>query len=116
MKREVYAKKFQREDGTKASRIKEDFKRIQRSMLFHLQNFPVFATQFSTMQCTKLLANRMHGGLLWLDREYPIHVKDIYRLTGLAEVGNAVSTKFQARVKWGKKQTEDDIYARYETE
>lgn len=78
MKREVYAEEFQREDGTRASRIREDFRRIQRSTLFHLRNLPIFNTQLATMQCKKLLTSRMHGGSLWLDREYPIHVEDIY--------------------------------------
>lgn len=75
----------------------------------------MFDTQFPVMQCTKLLVSRMHGDLLWLDRDYPIHVEDISWLTGLDEVGNAVITAFQAGVKWGRKQSEDNIYARYET-
>jgi len=40
----------------------------------------------------------------------------ISQITGLAESGNAVSTVFQTRAKRGKKQSEDNIYARYGTE
>jgi len=68
------------------------------------------------MQCTKLLVSRMHGGSLWLDKEYPIHVEDISRLTRLVEGGNALSTVFQVGAKQGKKQSEDNIYATYGTE
>lgn len=78
MKREVYVEEFQLEDGTKAYRIRGDFKGLQNSTLFSLRNLPVFGTQLAAMQCTNLLANRMHGGSLWLDKEYPIHAEDIY--------------------------------------
>jgi len=113
MKREVYPEEFQWEDGTRTSRIRGDFKGLQKSKLFSLRNLPVFGTQLAAMQCTKLLASRKHGGCLWLDREYPIHTEDIYRLTGLANMGNVVSAAFQTGAKRGKKPTEDNIYTRY---
>lgn len=76
----------------------------------------MFCIHFVSMQCTKLLASRMHGGLLWLDKEYPIHVEDISLLTRLSEGGNVVSTTFQTGAKRAKKQSKDNIYARYGTE
>lgn len=115
MKREFYAEDFQKEDGTKIS-IREEFKGLQRSMLLYLRKLPMFGTQFATMQCTKLLVSRMHGGSLWLDKEYPVHVEDISHLTGLSKGWNAISTTFQTRVKRGKKNLEENIYARYGTE
>jgi len=48
-----------------------------------------------------------------LHLSYPIHAEHIYRLTGLENMGNAFIIAFQARAKWGKKPTEDNIYTRY---
>lgn len=106
---------FHKEDGTKSSRVKEDFKGIQRSTILHLRTLPVFGTQFAMMQCTKLLVRKMHGGALWLDKEYPIHVEDINQLTELAKGGNKVSTAFQIVAMRDKKQNEDNIYTKYGT-
>lgn len=98
------------------SRVKEKFKGLHRSTLLHLRSLHVFGTQFIAMQCTKLLARRMHGGSLWLDKEYPIHVEDISRLTGLFAGGNIVSSTFQTGAKRAKKKSKDNIYAKYGTE
>jgi len=94
MKREVYTKDFLKEEGTKSSRVREEFKGLQRSTILHLRSLLVFGTQFFAMQCTKLLVRKVHGGSLWLDKEYPIHVEDINRLIGLEKGGNAISTAF----------------------
>lgn len=94
MKIEVYMENFQKEDGTKTSRVREEFKWIQRSTLLYLRSLLVFDTQFSTMQCTKLLVSRMHRGSLCFDKDYPIHVEDISQLIGLFVGGNVVSSAF----------------------
>lgn len=72
-------------------------------MLINLRSLPVFGTQLTAMQCTKLLANRMHGGSLWLDKEYPIHIEDIHRLIGLSTRGNVVARAFKGGTKGKKK-------------
>lgn len=115
MKREVYADDFQKEDGTKTSRVREEIKGLQRLKLLHLRSLHVFDTQFTAMQSTKILASKMHGGSLWLDKEYPIHVEDISWLTGLSIGGNTVSSAFQTGAKRVKKRSEDNIYAKYGT-
>lgn len=84
--------------------------------LLNLISLPVFGTQLVAMQCTKLLASRMHGRSLWLDREYPIHVNDIHRLIGLSDEGNSVNTTFQVGAKRAKKHEEENYYANYGTE
>ena len=68
------------------------------------------------MQCTKLLANRMHGGSFWLDKEYPIHVDDIHHLIGLSAGKNEITITFHAGTKIAKKHGEDNYYAKYGTE
>jgi len=67
------------------------------------------------MQCTKHLVRRMHGGSLWLDKEYPIHVDDIQGLTELSATWNEISTPFQAGAKQAKKEGDNDYYRKYNT-
>lgn len=63
LKREVYIEEIQKEDGTRTTRVKEDFRGLQRSTLINLRTLSVFSTQLAVMQCTKLLVSRMHGGI-----------------------------------------------------
>lgn len=67
------------------------------------------------MQCTKLLISWMHGGLLWLNKEYPIHVVDLQRLTGLSVVGVTISTAFQT-ISNTRKTGNDNYYNKYNTQ
>lgn len=103
LKREVYIEEIQKEDGIRTTRVIEEFGGLQRPMLINLRNLSIFRTQMDAMQCTKLLASRMHGGSLWLDKEYPIHVDDIHCLTGLSARENVVNTLFQVGMKREKK-------------
>lgn len=114
LKREVYIETIIKEYGTKVTKDKVDFKGSQRSMLTNLRIFLVFGTTLATMQCMKLLISRMHGGSFWLDREYPIHVDDIQRLTGLSGIRNAVPMTFQITLKWVK-EGDNDYYNKYDT-
>lgn len=56
-------------DGIKFIEVSDNFRGIQQSMLLNL-SLPVFVMMGEAMQCTKLLINQMHGGSLWLDKEY----------------------------------------------
>jgi len=67
----------------------------------------------ATMQCTKILANKMHGGSLWLEKEYPIHVDDIHHLIGLLAGVNVVATTFQGGTKRAKKEGDKNYYEKY---
>lgn len=81
LKREVYTEDVPKGDGTITTNVKKYFRGLQRSTLINLKSLLMFSTQFVVMQCKNLLASRMHGGLLWLEKEYPIHIDDIHRLT-----------------------------------
>lgn len=70
MKHELYIESVMREDGSVTIKVKTDFRGIQQSTLLNLRILLVFGTKMETMQCTKLLVSRMHGGLLWLDKAY----------------------------------------------
>jgi len=76
------------------TRVKSIFKGLQCWTLINLRSLPVFGTQLDSMKCTKLLARRMHGRSLWLDKEYPIHVDYIQHLIGFSVTWNAVSSVF----------------------
>lgn len=89
---------------------------MQRLTLLNLRSLSVFETQLAAMKCTKLLASKMHGGSLWLNREYPIHVDNIHCLTGLSAGGNEINTVFQAGAKRAKKHKEEKYYEKYGTE
>ena len=78
LKWEVYIETIMNEYGAKVTRHKVGFRGIKKSTLLHLRSFHVFDTTFTTLHCIKLLTSRMHEGSLWLDKEYPIHVDDIY--------------------------------------
>lgn len=81
-----------------------------------LWDFPVFGTTKEVMHCTKFLINIIHGGSLWLNKEYPIDGNGIYNLIGLSPYGLNVSSMFKNVSKCGKKKGDDNLYKKYSTQ
>lgn len=69
MKHDGYTELVTKEDESETIKVKIYFKGIQRSTLLNLRSLLVFGMTLAAMQCTKLLINGMHGGLLWLDKD-----------------------------------------------
>lgn len=75
-------------------KVKIDFCPLKSSTLFVLHELPIFGTTGEVMHRTKFLISQLHGGSRCLDREYPIHAKHIYRLSGLSVYGADASSTF----------------------
>jgi hypothetical protein len=71
---------------------------------------PVFDTTGKVICCTKFLINRVNSGSLWLDREYIIHIDNIYQLIRLSMEGEDVSKGFQNSRKHGRKKGGLNLY------
>ena len=72
----------------------EDFINLFNLTIMNLRYLPVFGTTCEIARCTKFLISRVHERILWLDKQYPIHVEDIHQLTGLSFKGEDVSKGF----------------------
>lgn len=80
-----------------------------------LRDLPFFGTTSEVMRCTKFLISIFNEGYLWLNRQYSIHVDDIYRLKGLSFYRKDFSTTFQSVSKHGKNTAYNNLYMEYGT-
>lgn len=104
MKLDQYMDYYPASNGEICMQWRTAFAPLRDETLCNLMELPVFGTSGEVARCTKFLISRVHGGSLWLDQEYPIHVDDIHLLTGLSMEGQDVTDAFQGTGKHGRRK------------
>jgi len=104
-------------DGTRDMHFvpKKEFINLFNSTIMNLRDLPVFGTTNKIVRYMKFLISRVHDKSLWLDKQYPIHAKDIQQLIGLSSEGEDVSKGFQGLDKHGKKKGDISLYEKFNT-
>jgi hypothetical protein len=93
-----------------------EFINLFNSTIMNLGDLPMFNTTIEVARCMKFLISRVNDIILWLDKQYPIHAKDIHHLTGLSLEGEDVSKGFQGSSKHVKKKGDPNLYERFHTQ